>query len=94
MVQAATVARRRDYSAEERRRTLAAVVQTPPAAAEWVGWRTVARVASRGRRWIYRMARAGAFDAKKIPGQGRRGGVWRFRRSAVEAWMKSEGRPA
>lgn len=91
MVQAATVARRRDYGAEEKRRTLAAVT---PARAEWVGWRTVSKLTSRGRRWIYRGARKGAFGAKKIPGQGRNGGVWRFRRALVEAWVEEFGRLA
>jgi predicted DNA-binding transcriptional regulator AlpA len=54
----------------------------------------VARLVSKGRRWIYAMARVGAFEARKVPGQGRAGYVWRFRRSAVERWVHESRRPA
>jgi predicted DNA-binding transcriptional regulator AlpA len=90
MVQAATVMRSgRSYVETDKRRTLAAVT---PARAPWIGWRSVSRLVGRGRRWVYTMARAGAFEARKVPGQGRHGGAWRFRRALVEAWVEEFGR--
>lgn len=79
---------KRDLSETDRRRTLSVVVsEAGPSKAEWVGWRTVARMISRGRRWIYRRAREGAWDARWD------GSRWLFRRSAVEAWVEAFGRP-
>jgi hypothetical protein len=78
--------------AVERRRTLAAVTASAPSRAEWVGWRTVARMISRGRKWIYAMCRHGSFEARQIPGPGRRGYVWRVRRESVEEWLERFGR--
>jgi predicted DNA-binding transcriptional regulator AlpA len=91
MAQAATVVGRRDFASEERKRSLRAVA---PAAAEWVGWRTVSRLTGRGRRWVYRMAAKGAWEARKVPGQGRAGGAWRFGRALVETWVAEFGRRA
>lgn len=94
MAQVGAVVRSAAVREYERKRSLAAVVLAAPSRAEWVGWRTVARIISRGRRWIYRRAREGAWGAKQIPAQGRHGYAWRFRRSEVEAWVERFGRIA
>jgi excisionase family DNA binding protein len=81
-------AKRRDFATEERRRTLSAVVaEAGPSKAEWVGWRSVARMLSRGRRWVYRRCEAGEFEARKD------GNAWRIRRASVEAWIARASAP-
>lgn len=87
------VAKREGGATRERGRALSAVVeQAGPSRAEWIGWRGVARIISRGRKWIYRRAREGLWDARlDTSSETER---WIFRRAAVEAWAERIGRPA
>ena len=80
---------RRDYVAEERKRTLAAVHERPAATAAkrpLIGWREVSRLIGKGRRWVYRRAREGAWGARLA------GNTWLFRRDLVEAWVDRLGK--